>query len=36
SFWGMWKGTVRADWAQHHHAIWYEEAYGDKDQDKTE
>jgi formate dehydrogenase subunit gamma len=30
SFWGMWKGTVRADWAQHHHAIWYEETYGDK------
>ncbi|HCF49480.1 MAG TPA: formate dehydrogenase, nitrate-inducible, cytochrome b556(fdn) subunit [Syntrophomonas sp.] len=26
----MWKGTVRADWAQHHHAIWYEESYGDK------
>jgi formate dehydrogenase subunit gamma len=36
SFWGMWKGTVRSDWAQHHHAIWYEESYGDKDQDKTE
>ncbi len=30
SFWGMWKGTVRADWAQHHHTIWYEETYGDK------
>jgi len=30
SFWGMWKGTVRADWAQHHHAIWYKETYGDK------
>jgi len=30
SFWGMWKGTVRADWAQHHHAVWYEETYGDK------
>ncbi|MEQ8200983.1 MAG: cytochrome b/b6 domain-containing protein [Syntrophomonadaceae bacterium] len=30
SFWGMWKGTVRADWAQHHHAIWYDETYGDK------
>ncbi|MEN6390844.1 MAG: cytochrome b/b6 domain-containing protein [Syntrophomonas sp.] len=30
SFWGMWKGTVRADWAQHHHAIWYEETYGKK------
>jgi formate dehydrogenase subunit gamma len=30
SFWGMWKGTVRADWAKHHHAIWYEETYGDK------
>ncbi len=24
SFWGMWKGTVRADWAAHHHAKWYE------------
>ena len=30
SFWGMWKGTVRDDWAQHHHPIWYEETYGDK------
>jgi formate dehydrogenase subunit gamma len=30
SFWGMWKGTVRTDWAQHHHATWYEETYGDK------
>lgn len=30
SFWGMWKGTVRADWAKHHHAIWYEETYGKK------
>lgn len=30
SFWGMWKGTVRADWAKHHHAIWYEETYGEK------
>lgn len=30
SFWGMWKGTVRSDWAQHHHAIWYEETYGEK------
>lgn len=30
SFWGMWKGTVREDWAKHHHAIWYEETYGDK------
>lgn len=30
SFWGMWKGTVREDWAQHHHPIWYEETYGDK------
>jgi len=28
SFWGMWKGTVREDWAKHHHAIWYEETYG--------
>lgn len=30
SFWGMWKGTVREDWAKHHHAIWYEEEYGGK------
>ncbi|HWP97145.1 MAG TPA: cytochrome b/b6 domain-containing protein [Syntrophomonadaceae bacterium] len=30
SFWGMWKGTVRADWAKHHHAIWYEETFGEK------
>lgn len=30
SFWGMWKGTVREDWAKHHHPIWYEEVYGSK------
>lgn len=30
SFWGMWKGTVREDWAKHHHPIWYEETYGEK------
>lgn len=24
SFWGMWKGTVRSDWAAHHHAKWYQ------------
>lgn len=30
SFWGMWKGTVREDWAKHHHATWYEETYGEK------
>lgn len=30
SFWGMWKGTVRADWAEHHHKVWYDETYGDK------
>lgn len=30
SFWGMWKGTVRADWAKHHHATWYDETYGEK------
>ncbi len=30
SFWGMWKGTVREDWAKHHHATWYEETYGQK------
>lgn len=32
SFWGMWSGTVRSDWAQHHHSIWYEETYGEKAQ----
>ncbi|HBQ86193.1 MAG TPA: formate dehydrogenase, nitrate-inducible, cytochrome b556(fdn) subunit [Syntrophomonas sp.] len=21
----MWKGTVRSDWAAHHHAKWYDE-----------
>ncbi|MEA1961460.1 MAG: cytochrome b/b6 domain-containing protein [Bacillota bacterium] len=31
SFWGMWKGTVREDWAKHHHPIWFEETYGDKE-----
>jgi formate dehydrogenase subunit gamma len=36
SFWGMWKGTVRADWAQHHHAIWYEENFGDKANNQAE
>lgn len=30
SFWGMWKGTVRADWAAHHHAKWYEKVTGGK------
>lgn len=30
SFWGMWKGTVREDWAMHHHPIWYEETYSEK------
>ena len=30
SFWGMWKGTVREDWAKHHHATWYAETYGEK------
>ncbi|MCR4399447.1 MAG: cytochrome b/b6 domain-containing protein [Syntrophomonadaceae bacterium] len=30
SFWGMWKGTVRADWAEHHHKVWYDETYGEK------
>ena len=29
-FWGMWKCTVRSDWAKHHHSTWYEETYGDK------
>lgn len=30
SFWGMWKGTVRKDWAAHHHAIWLERVTGEK------
>ena len=35
SFWGMLKGTVRTDWAKHHHATWYEETYcKKKDKDK--
>ncbi|MDI9479992.1 MAG: cytochrome b/b6 domain-containing protein [Bacillota bacterium] len=25
SFWGMWKGTVRSDWAAHHHGKWYDD-----------
>ena len=33
SFWGMWKGTVKEDWAKHHHAVWYEETYGSKKKD---
>lgn len=36
SFWGMWKGTVRADWAEHHHKIWYDETYGDKAKSEDE
>lgn len=28
SFWGMWKGTVRKDWAEHHHKIWHDENFG--------
>jgi formate dehydrogenase subunit gamma len=28
SFWGMWKGTVRVDWAAHHHASWFREITG--------
>jgi len=30
SFWGMWKGTVREDWAEHHHKTWYDEKHGNK------
>ncbi len=30
SFWGMWKGTVRSDWAEHHHKTWYDENFGEK------
>ena len=29
AFWGMWKGTVRADWAKKHHGIWFDEEFGD-------
>jgi formate dehydrogenase subunit gamma len=36
SFWGMWKGTVKEDWAKHHHGIWYEETYGKKDEEDKE
>lgn len=36
SFWGMWKGTVREDWAQHHHAIWYEENFAEKSDQDTD
>jgi formate dehydrogenase subunit gamma len=36
SFWGMWKGTVREDWAEHHHKVWYEENYAEKEEEKTE
>jgi len=28
SFWGMWKGTVRSDWAEHHHKQWYDKVKG--------
>jgi formate dehydrogenase subunit gamma len=28
SFWGMWKGTVREDWAEHHHKLWYDRTKG--------
>ncbi|NPV89853.1 MAG: formate dehydrogenase [Firmicutes bacterium] len=30
SFWGMWKGTVRKDWAAHHHAKWLEKITGEE------
>ncbi|QGT99103.1 Formate dehydrogenase O gamma subunit [Candidatus Syntrophocurvum alkaliphilum] len=36
SFWGMWKGTVRADWAEHHHKVWYDEQYGEDADSKKE
>ena len=36
SFWGMWKGTVREDWAKHHHATWYAETYAQKDTEEKE
>lgn len=30
SFWGMWKGTVKAEWAEHHHKAWYEKMVAKK------
>lgn len=30
SFWGMVKGTVKSDWAEHHHKAWYDEMTGEK------
>lgn len=33
SFWGMWKGTVRADWAEHHHKAWYDKVMASKAQE---
>lgn len=32
SFWGMWKGTVREDWAEHHHNQWYNKVKGESQQ----
>ncbi len=31
SFWGMWKGTVKSEWAAHHHKLWYESKTKDQD-----
>ena len=36
SFWGMWKGTVKEDWAKHHHATWYAETYSQKNAEEKE
>ncbi|MGE5398660.1 MAG: formate dehydrogenase subunit gamma [Chitinophagales bacterium] len=31
SLWGMIKGTVRADWAEHHHKAWYDSVTAEKE-----
>ncbi len=31
SFWGMWKGTVKSEWAEHHHKAWYDKQTKDQE-----
>ncbi|MGE5370980.1 MAG: formate dehydrogenase subunit gamma [Solirubrobacterales bacterium] len=31
SFWGMWKGTVKSEWAEHHHKAWYDKMVAEKE-----
>ena len=31
SFWGMVKGTVKSEWAEHHHKVWYDKQTGKQD-----